>query len=311
MEGLKDDADRVAPEARERILAERAQIRAGDLTTRPALGRSSPPSTIIKVDLPEPDGPTSPTDSPAADRQRDAAQHIDGSGRAPQCKVHVVDADERIGWGGGHGFSLPAMVHGADMAWRGHACQLHRRAMVADVRSLHPRRPSPRASSRSGDSITAGYGLAPQEALPVKLEARLSGGRLRRPSHQCRRLGRHHGWRARAPRLGPGRQAASGLCLVELGANDVLRGLDPKEAEDNLDQILARLTDAGVKTLLVGMRAPGNWGRDYQEAFDAIYPKLADKYRVPLYPFLLDGVALDPKLNQGDGLHPNAARRRW
>ena len=61
-----------------------------------------------------------------------------------------------------------------------------------------------------------------------------------------------------------------------------------------------------MKTLLIGMRAPGNWGRDYQQDFDAIYPRLAEKYHVALYPFILDGVALDPSLNQGDGLHPNA-----
>ncbi len=98
-----------------------------------------------------------------------------------------------------------------------------------------------------------------------------------------------------------------GFVLVELGANDALRGLDPNEAYGNLDKILARLGAAKIGTLLIGMRAPANWGHSYQTAFDAIYPKLAAKYQVPLYPFLLDGVALDPKLNQGDGLHPNAA----
>jgi len=156
-----------------------------------------------------------------------------------------------------------------------------------------------------GDSITAGYGLAPDQALPVKLEARLKAD----------------GFDASVINGGvSGDTTAGGLArldwaladhprfaIVALGANDMLRGLDPGQAYDNLDKILAGLQKAGVKTLLVGMRAATNWGRDYQRDFDAIYPKLAAKYHVALYPFLLDGVALDPKLNQGDGLHPNAA----
>ena len=156
-----------------------------------------------------------------------------------------------------------------------------------------------------GDSITAGYGLAPDEALPVKLEARLKAD----------------GFDASVINGGvSGDTTAGGLArldwaladhprfaLVALGANDMLRGLDPGQAYDNLDKILARLKQAGVKTLLVGMLAPTNWGRDYQRDFDAIYPQLAAKWHVPLYPFLLDGVAIDPNLNQGDGLHPNAA----
>jgi acyl-CoA thioesterase I len=156
-----------------------------------------------------------------------------------------------------------------------------------------------------GDSITAGYGVKPEEALPVELEARL----------------KQDGFDAKVINGGvSGDTTAGGLArldwaladkpgyaVVALGANDMLRGLDPSQAYDNLDKILARLQRAGVKTLLVGMRAATNWGRDYQKAFDAIYPRLAEKWHVPLYPFLLDGVAFDPKLNQGDGLHPNAA----
>jgi len=95
--------------------------------------------------------------------------------------------------------------------------------------------------------------------------------------------------------------------LLELGANDMLRGLDPSRAEANLDKMLAKLKAAKAKVLLLGMRASSNWGADYQRAFDAIYPALAKKYDVPLYPFFLEGVALDPKLNQPDMLHPNPA----
>jgi acyl-CoA thioesterase-1 len=94
--------------------------------------------------------------------------------------------------------------------------------------------------------------------------------------------------------------------LIEFGANDALRGLDPQLARANLVKILDKMKDDGVRVLLIGMRAPANWGPDYEQAFDSLYPDLAKQYGVPLYPFFLDGVALDPGLNQPDGLHPNA-----
>jgi acyl-CoA thioesterase-1 len=154
-----------------------------------------------------------------------------------------------------------------------------------------------------GDSITAGYGLPQDQALPVRLEARIKAD----------------GFAVEIVNAGVSGDTTAGgaarldwvladhpqFALVELGANDALRGLNPIEVYANLDRILARLKEAHVKTLLLGMRAPGNWGKAYQRAFDAIYPRLAQKYDVPLYPFVLDGVALDPALNQGDGLHPN------
>jgi acyl-CoA thioesterase-1 len=156
-----------------------------------------------------------------------------------------------------------------------------------------------------GDSLMAGYGLAPEDAFPAQLAARLkadgvaveminggvsgdtSAGGLARLDWA---LGDHPDY-----------------VLVEFGANDMLRGIDPKVTYTNLDRILARLEEAKIGVLLLGMRAPANWGRAYQQEFDAIYPKLAKKYDVPLYPFLLDGTALDPKYTQADGLHPNAA----
>lgn len=155
-----------------------------------------------------------------------------------------------------------------------------------------------------GDSLTAGFGLPAGEAIPARLQARLAAA----------------GVAAEVINGGvSGDTSADGLArldwamadhpdavLVELGANDALRGIDPKLTYANLDRILARLTASGVKVMLIGMLAPANWGRDYQREFDAIYGRLAAKYHVPLYPFLLDGVAMDPALNQADGLHPNA-----
>jgi acyl-CoA thioesterase-1 len=95
--------------------------------------------------------------------------------------------------------------------------------------------------------------------------------------------------------------------LVELGANDMLRGLDPAQTKANLDRILDKLRAAHVRVLLCGMRSATNWGPDYAAQFDAIYPALATAHSVALYPFILDGVALQPALIQPDGLHPNAA----
>jgi len=95
--------------------------------------------------------------------------------------------------------------------------------------------------------------------------------------------------------------------IVEMGANDALRGLAPQETEKNLSIILGKLKAAHVPVLLLGMKAPRNLGPEYAEAFDPIYPNLAKQFGDILYPFVLDGVALNPKLNQADGIHPNAA----
>jgi acyl-CoA thioesterase-1 len=95
--------------------------------------------------------------------------------------------------------------------------------------------------------------------------------------------------------------------ILELGANDALRGIDPKLTRAALDSILRRLKERHIAVLLTGMRAPRNMGADYVEAFDRIFPELAAAYDAVLYPFFLDGVATDRRLNQPDGLHPTSA----
>jgi acyl-CoA thioesterase-1 len=97
------------------------------------------------------------------------------------------------------------------------------------------------------------------------------------------------------------------LVILELGANDMLRGVSPEITQKNLDDMLAKLKQRKIAVLLAGMRAAPNLGADYQGAFDAIYPRLAEKYGVPLYPFFLDGVAGQSAMQLEDGLHPNAA----
>jgi len=156
-----------------------------------------------------------------------------------------------------------------------------------------------------GDSLTAGYGLPPGGGFPAKLEAALrergrdvtvidAGVSGDTTAGGLSRLD----WS-----VGPDAQAV----IVELGGNDMLRGTDPARTAENLDQIVARLTDRGLPVLLAGMRAPRNFGEAYGEAFDALFPAIAERHGAAFYPFFLDGVAADPALNQPDGIHPNEA----
>lgn len=156
-----------------------------------------------------------------------------------------------------------------------------------------------------GDSLTAGFGVDAGAAFPSQLEAALAA----------------NGVAARVINAGVSGDTSAGgrarldwvladdpdLVIVELGANDGLRGLDPGAMRANLDDILARLRARGVKALLTGMLAPPNLGPDYGAEFNGTFPALAETYGVVFYPFFLDGVAARPQLNQADGIHPNSA----
>jgi acyl-CoA thioesterase I len=156
-----------------------------------------------------------------------------------------------------------------------------------------------------GDSLTAGLGLQARDAYPAKLQAALAKAGIDVIIDNAGVSGdTTDGGLSRLDWSVPDGTKA---VLLELGANDMLRGMDPKQAQDNLDQILARLKDRNIPVLLLGMHAAPNLGADYQQAFDAIYPDLAAKYQLALYPFFLDGVAGTPRFNQPDGLHPTAA----
>jgi len=155
-----------------------------------------------------------------------------------------------------------------------------------------------------GDSLTAGYGLPDQDGLVPRLQAALAA----------------KGVAAEIENGGvSGDTAADGLArldwsvpqgtdavIVELGANDMLRGIKPAVTQDALDAILRRLAERHIAVLLCGMRAAPNLGAEYGAEFERIYPELAAKYGVLLYPFFLDGVAADLSLTQHDGMHPNA-----
>ena len=156
-----------------------------------------------------------------------------------------------------------------------------------------------------GDSVTAGLGVAADEAFPARLQARL----------------RAEGYDYRVVNAGvSGDTTAGGLrrvdwalrahpdvVIVALGANDGLRGQSPPAIRANLEEIVARLQAAGVRVLLVGMRLPPNYGAEYTKEFEAVFPAVARRAKIALMPFLLDGVAADPRLNQADGIHPTAA----
>ena len=156
-----------------------------------------------------------------------------------------------------------------------------------------------------GDSLIHGYGLAGGDTFPEQLESAL---RARGYAVQVLNGGNSGDTTAAGlARLDWALADRPDAVLIELGANDGLRGIDPKSTYQNLDAILARLAAEGLPVLLAGMLAPRNLGVDYAEAFDAVFPALAEKHGVAFYPFFLDGVAVQPALNQADGIHPNRA----
>lgn len=154
-----------------------------------------------------------------------------------------------------------------------------------------------------GDSITAGFGLPAQEAFPARLEAKLRADGL--AVHVINAGNSGDTTADGLARLDWALAQKPDVVILELGANDALRGLDPTAVRANLDKMIGKIQASAAKVLLVGMLAPANFGKEYEQAFNRIYPELAEAHGVALVPFVLDGVALDPQLNQPDGLHPN------
>ncbi|MDA0238625.1 MAG: arylesterase [Proteobacteria bacterium] len=156
-----------------------------------------------------------------------------------------------------------------------------------------------------GDSLVAGYGLPAAHAFPVRLQMAL----------------RKEGFSVTVINGGVSGDTTTGgrsrlawmlsekphAAILELGANDGLRAVDPAVTRANIDAMLAEFKARGVKVLMAGMLAPPNLGREYSAEYNSIFPDMARKHDVAFYPFFLDGVVADPALNQPDGIHPNAA----
>jgi acyl-CoA thioesterase I len=155
-----------------------------------------------------------------------------------------------------------------------------------------------------GDSLSAGLGLPAAAAFPAKLQKSLNDKGMSVDMINAGVSGdTSSGGRDRLDWSVPeGTEAV----IVELGANDALRGVDPAVTRSALSEILTQLKARGIAVLLCGMLAPPNYGHDYADRFNAIYPELSKSFDVPLYPFFLNGVAADAKLNQADGIHPTA-----
>jgi acyl-CoA thioesterase-1 len=155
-----------------------------------------------------------------------------------------------------------------------------------------------------GDSLMAGYNLNSGESFPEKLEAA-----LRNKGHDV--VISNAGVSGDTTSAGLSRldwsvPDGTDLVILELGANDMLRGVSPDITEKNLDAMIGKLKDRGIMVYLAGMQAAPNLGADYGSRFNEIFPQLATKYDIPLYPFFLDGVAADQSLLLEDGMHPNA-----
>lgn len=177
-------------------------------------------------------------------------------------------------------------------------------ALFGTIAPVQAKDEAPQTIVLFGDSLMAGYGLSHDDGFAPKLEAALKDA-----GHDVRVINSSVS----------GDTSAAGLArldwalvdkpdavLLELGANDALRGVEPSQTRDNLAQIIEKLRAQDVDILLAGMMAPPNMGVAYGDEFNSIYPDLAGRYQIDFYPFFLDGVAAEPDLNQDDGMHPNA-----
>ena len=173
------------------------------------------------------------------------------------------------------------------------------------IGAIHPALAAPKTLMLYGDSLMAGLGVAPEEAFAAQLQQGLAAAGEDVTIVNASVSGDTSG--AALARLDWSLADKPDAVVLALGGNDMLRSLPPEAMAENLRAILTRLKADDIPVLLLGMRASPSLGQDYVTAFDAVFPTLAAEFDVPLYPFFLEGVALDPALNQPDGIHPNAA----
>src|SRR5262245_13552302 len=305
------------PRKRARASSSRALNGVPFTTTSPLSGRSSPAITISKVDLPEPDGPISPIASPEATRRLISFRMWTRAAPVPSERLTLEmemvsgarpvreEGSMRLSMARSYGTSA-ARVEGLKWLFA------HIRVLVMALMTAGPAlaQDPVTASARPvkmvvlGDSLSAGYGLPAQSAFPIRLQKALSDKGINVDMINAGVSGdTSSGGRDRLDWSVPeGTEAV----IVELGANDALRGVDPAVTRAALSDILGRLKARGIAVLLCGMVAAPSYGHDYADRFDVIYPELAKSFGVALYPFFLNGVAADAKLNQADGIHPTA-----
>jgi acyl-CoA thioesterase-1 len=152
-----------------------------------------------------------------------------------------------------------------------------------------------------GDSLMAGYGLTQNHHLDKVLKSKFKDKNIKFINASVSGDTTKGG----LDRLGWSLSDNPNLVILSLGANDMLRGINPDTTKQNLDRMLKKITDKNIKVILAGMLAQESYGKNFTDKFNSMYPLLAKKYNITLYPFLLEGVALNPKLNLDDGKHPN------
>src|SRR5664279_635968 len=290
-------------------------------TTSPLSGRSSPAITISSVDFPEPEGPIRPIASPWVTRRLMSLRIWTRAAPVPSerltFEIEMVSGEKpasdegsmRLSMVRSYGTSAGLVERRA--RWFVHILVLMVGLMtVGTVNAQSSIASEAKANDKPikmlvlGDSLSAGLGLPAAAAFPARLQKALKDRGVDVDMINAGVSGdTSSGGRDRLDWSIPeGTQAV----IVELGANDALRGIDPKITRTALTDIVSRLKGRGIAVMLCGMLAPPNYGSDYADRFNSIYPDLAKAFDVPLYPFFLAGVAADAKLNQADGIHPTA-----
>lgn len=295
MEGLENNADISASKARQTVFIKRSKILSGD-ADRAGVRSLKPGKGHQQRRFARPRGTDKANGFTAPYIERHILEDVDARCAAAKAQVDFVEVDRAFGhWVLQEGFMFPASPYG-------------RRTALIQMLALGLAAIAPAQASQPvrlvalGDSLTAGYQLPPAAAFPAQLEKAL---RAKGFAVEVQNAGvsgdTSTGGLSRLDwAVGEGVQGV----ILELGANDALRGISPAETRASLDAIMTSLKARNIKVLLAGMRAPPNMGAEFQTAFDAIFPDLAAKHSATLYPFFLDGVAGDPSLNQADGMHP-------
>ena len=329
VEGLENDADCAAAEGGEGILAKAAEVGVGD-SNPPAIRPFQAGHYHEERRLAGARRTDQAHRLPGRHRQADAPQDVDPRRASAKRQVDISERDDGFGQTGNTLYrpgqrsgrprngeeSVIAQKHGgfkmAAPSW-GLGLGLLVGLALTSAAAAAPTAPQPgEAASLAplrlvvvGDSLSSGYGLKAADAFPAALQKALADDR--RPVTVVNAGVSGDTANDGLARLDWSVGSDANAVILELGANDALRGIDPAITRAALDAILTRLKTRHLPVLLAGMLAPPNMGDSYAAAFDGIFPDLAKSRGVPLYPFFLDGVATDPKLEQDDGMHPNAA----